>query len=232
MHTRPGDSKQRIELAAGERRKIEFEAGAPGTYYYWGSTMQGGPVSGFPAYRDAVLSGAFVVDPKGAKPDPDERIFMVSKWHQDPSLDDPKRFGAPRGQRRTNTINGLSWPYTERLVVDFNKRVRWRWINASYEPHPLHLHGFYFEIQSLGDGMVDRPYTQELRPRVVTHRLLTGETMSMVGEPSGAATGCFTAISWITSDRKIACVRQLVTRPATRTTSTICTMQWPGWYWA
>jgi FtsP/CotA-like multicopper oxidase with cupredoxin domain len=191
LYTRPGDGKTAIELAPGERRDIEFPAGAPGTYYYWGSTMQGGPVSGFPAYRDAVLSGAFIVDPKAQKPDPDERIFMVSKWHQDPALDDPRRYGAARAQRRTNTINGLAWPYTERLVYEVNKAVRWRWINVSYEPHPLHLHGFYFELLSLGDGNVDRPFTPELRPRVVTHRLREGETMSVVWTPERSGNWLF-----------------------------------------
>jgi manganese oxidase len=191
LHSRPGDGKAIIELARGERRKIEFDAGAPGTYYYWGATMQGGPVSGLPAYRDAVLSGAFIVDPKSAKPDPDERIFMISKWLQDPALDDPKRYGAPAAQRRTNTVNGLSWPYTERLVVGINKPVRWRWINASYEPHPMHLHGFYFDILSLGDAYRERSLSPDQRPRVVTHRLLEGETMSIVWTPERSGNWLF-----------------------------------------
>jgi FtsP/CotA-like multicopper oxidase with cupredoxin domain len=191
LQSRPGDGKAIIELAPRERRKIEFDAGAPGTYYYWGATMRGGPVSGLPTYRDAVLSGALIVDPKAAKPDPDERIFMISKWHQDPALDDPKRYGASAEQRRTNTINGLSWPYTERLVVGINKPVHWRWINASYEPHPMHLHGFYFDILSLGDAHRERSLSPDQRPRVVTHRLLEGETMSIVWTPDRSGNWLF-----------------------------------------
>jgi FtsP/CotA-like multicopper oxidase with cupredoxin domain len=191
LHSRPGDGQAVIELAPGERRKIEFDAGAPGTYYYWGATMQGGPVSRLPTYRDAVLSGAFIVDPKSAKPDPDERIFMISKWHQDPALDDPGRYGAPTAQRRTNTINGLSWPYTERVVVGINEPVRWRWINASYEPHPMHLHGFYFDILSLGDAHGERTLSPDQRPRVVTHRLLEGATMSIVWTPERSGNWLF-----------------------------------------
>jgi manganese oxidase len=191
LYTRPGDGKAIIELAPGERRRVEFDAGAPGTYYYWGATMQGGPVSGLPTYRDAVLSGALIVDPKSAKPDPEERIFMVSKWHHDPALDDPKRYGAAAAQRRTNTINGLSWPYTERLVVGINKPVRWRWINASYEPHPMHLHGFYFDILSLGNAGREQRFAPDLRPRVVTHRLPEGETMSIVWTPERSGNWLF-----------------------------------------
>ena len=35
--------------------------------------------------------------------------------------------------------------------------VRWRWINASPAPHPMHLHGFYFDVGSLGNGTRDEP---------------------------------------------------------------------------
>jgi len=57
--------------------------------------------------------------------------------------------------------------------------VRWRLINASFEWHPLHLHGFYYDILSLGDAERDVPLSPERRPRVVTHRLNPGATMSI-----------------------------------------------------
>ena len=63
FHTRPGDPSSVIEIAPGEARQLEFNAGASGTYFYWGSTMQGGPVTKLPIYRDAPLSGGFIVDP-------------------------------------------------------------------------------------------------------------------------------------------------------------------------
>lgn len=44
FHTHPGERASTVEIAPGETREIEFDAGAPGTYFYWGSTMQGGPV--------------------------------------------------------------------------------------------------------------------------------------------------------------------------------------------
>ena len=53
-------------------------------------------------------------------------------------------------------INGLSWPATERLTYQRGETVRWRLINLSSQVHPMHLHGFYFEVESLGDG-VARP---------------------------------------------------------------------------
>lgn len=34
FHSRPGDAKDTVELAPGERREFSFDSGAPGTYYY------------------------------------------------------------------------------------------------------------------------------------------------------------------------------------------------------
>jgi manganese oxidase len=191
MHTRPGDPKDVVDLPPGERRTIEFEAGAAGTYFYWGSTMQGGPVTGRPLYRDAVLTGALIVDPEGARAEPGERIFVVSQWRENPALDDPARFATSTQQKRTHVINGLAWPYTERLTYDLGQRIRWRWINASLEPHPMHLHGFYFEILALGDAEVSSTFAPAMRPRAVTHRLLHGETMALDWSPDRAGNWLF-----------------------------------------
>jgi FtsP/CotA-like multicopper oxidase with cupredoxin domain len=52
-------------------------------------------------------------------------------------------------------INGKSWPYTERLRYTAGTEVRRRWLNASAEPHPMHLHGSYFRVDAIGDGERD-----------------------------------------------------------------------------
>lgn len=183
FHTRPGSASSTVEIAPGEKREIAFDAGAPGTYFYWGSTMKGGPVTGLPTYRDGPLSGGFIVDPQGQQPDPAERIFVLSQWRENPALDPPHLLASAPTQRRTFAINGLAWPFTERLAADLNVPVRWRWINATFEWHPLHLHGFYYDILSLGDAERDLPYAPAQRPRVVTHRLNPGATMSIAFTP-------------------------------------------------
>ena len=183
FHARPGEASATVELAPGERRRFEFDAGAPGTYFYWGSTMQGGPVTKLPIYRDGPLSGGFIVDPRGSRPDPSERIFVISQWRENPALDSPTLLAPAPDQRRTYTINGLAWPFTERLTLDLRKPVRWRWINASFEWHPLHLHGFYYDVLSLGDAERDEVLVPEKRPHVVTQRLNPGSTMTMSWTP-------------------------------------------------
>lgn len=183
FHTRPGDSSSIIEIAPGEVREFEFNAGAPGTYFYWGSTMQGGPVTKLPIYRDGPLSGGFIVDPISEPVDPTERIFVISQWRENPALDPPNVLASHPEQRRTFAINGYAWPFTERLTYDLNQTVRWRFINATFEWHPLHLHGFYYEIQSLGDAERDEPLAPDQRRRVVTHRLDPGSTMTLRWTP-------------------------------------------------
>jgi FtsP/CotA-like multicopper oxidase with cupredoxin domain len=47
----------------------------------------------------------------------------------------------------------------------------------------MHLHGFYFEVQSLGDGTRDRPIADADRHPVVTQLLRSGTTMTMTWTP-------------------------------------------------
>jgi manganese oxidase len=62
--------------------------------------------------------------------------------------------------------------------------VHWRWINATSEPHALHLHGFYYRIDALNhDGQVQN-YVGESRPTVVTQRIAQGETFDMSWSPA------------------------------------------------
>ena len=86
-------------------------------------------------------------------------------------------------QRFTVTINGLSWPYTERFDFAVGDTVRWRWINATKEHHPMHLHGFYYRVDALGDERADTVYAPADRKLVVTQRIEEGGTMAMTWVP-------------------------------------------------
>ena len=44
------------------------------------------------------------------------------------------------------TINGKSYPHTDPIVVQANRRYRWTFDNQSADPHPIHLHRHRFEI--------------------------------------------------------------------------------------
>ena len=169
LHTRPGDGSATLRIAPGATRSVEFEAGAPGTYYYWGTTT--GELVDVRAGDDSQLTGAFVVDP-ATGPIPDDRIFVMGLWFAD----------AVKGQtpdREILTINGKSWPDTERFNYRAGDHVRWRWINATNSSHPMHLHGFYFTMTSRGSWAADTTIAPERRNAAATELMLPGATMDI-----------------------------------------------------
>jgi FtsP/CotA-like multicopper oxidase with cupredoxin domain len=86
-------------------------------------------------------------------------------------------------ERILSTINGRSWPSTERLHYAVGDTVHWRVVNASTDSHPMHLHGFYYEVDAHGDVMRDSTYAPEQRPRANTEELGPGETMALTWVP-------------------------------------------------
>jgi FtsP/CotA-like multicopper oxidase with cupredoxin domain len=85
--------------------------------------------------------------------------------------------------RNALAINGRSWPYTERIHATVGDTIRWRLINATWRPHPMHLHGFYYSIDASGDGLRDSLYRREDRRLVVTEDMRPFETRSVSWSP-------------------------------------------------
>ena len=172
-----------LAVPPGQTRQVQFSSGRAGTYHYWATTM-GAPVP----FRE--LSGAFVVDPAGSAVAAD-RVFVITEWNsltpgqlkEIITADDSGEAFVRLQPRLTFTINGLSWPATERLTYQLGDNVRWRVINLSSQAHPMHLHGFYFEVDSMGDGLRDQPIDAGDRHPVVTQLIQSGATMSMTWTP-------------------------------------------------
>ncbi|HUP02273.1 MAG TPA: multicopper oxidase domain-containing protein [Gemmatimonadota bacterium] len=186
LHTRPGGPADSLHIAPGATRSVRFVAGEPGTYFYWGTTS--GKAMNERFGIDGQLHGALVVDPPGAPGEPDDRIFMIGIWREAP----PDTTGPePVEERVTMVINGRSWPHTERLAFTVGDTVRWRWINASRAPHPMHLHGSFFRVESRGDWARDTLYTELDRGIAVTESLEPGTTMAMTWVPERAGNWLF-----------------------------------------
>ena len=175
LHTHLATRDAGLRIPAGEMREVRFRARTPGTYYYWGTTT-GSPVDAR-QWFESQLSGALVVDPPGARVD--DRIFVIGAWFRPAD----STLAVPRPPQDVMVINGKSWPHTERFTYRQGDSVRWRWINASDIAHPMHLHGFYFHIESRGDGISERVYRGDTRPLVVTNFMLPGETMRIAWVP-------------------------------------------------
>lgn len=173
-----------VSVAAGDTREIRFTASRIGTFYYWASTNTN-PAIGRRSDIDSQLSGAFVVDPAGAS-QPADRVFLIGFWNGSVRTDT-----GPLSVTRV-VMNGKSWPHTERLTYATGDSVRIRVINAGVAVHPMHLHGFYYDVESRGTEQSDSIFAPNSSPHLVnTERLASGRTFSMVWVPTRAGNWLF-----------------------------------------
>src|SRR5712692_4401930 len=179
LHTRPGEPEDALEVPPGAEREVRFKPGAPGTYFYWATT------TGRPFLervgRDSQLTGAFIVDPPGESRVRPERVFVIGFWTERDILSPtPPKTRA----RLAFVINGRSWPHTGRLTYTAGEVVHWRVINGTPIIHPMHLHGHYYQVESIGSAERDTIYEEKERRLVVTERMLPGTTMSLSWHPT------------------------------------------------
>ena len=161
-----------VVLAAGEERTITFRAVTPGTQFYWARTQSVGRVIG--RHEDSQLVGGFIVDAAGSRPLAAERVLLISAFD-----DSVRATGFPADHFQVFALNGRSWPSTERLSYALGDTVRWRVINASDHIHPMHLHGFYFSVVSLGSELRDTVYAVAGRHDAVTELLRHASAVSL-----------------------------------------------------
>jgi len=165
---RPGSCGP-LTIPAGTSREIRFTLATPGTFHYFGRTEAPSLFD-----RDGVdsqLGGAIVVDPAGVVP-PD-RILVMGLLVEDPSTPGIE----------VTTINGRSWPLTERLEFKTGETVRWRVVNLTNSPHAMHLHGFYFRVDSEGDGVRDTTFPASSGRMAVTEQMPVGRVITMTWVP-------------------------------------------------
>jgi manganese oxidase len=167
---RRGDSDAVVRVAPGAVEHVRFTTKKTGLYFYWAATdvddlkLRNGV--------DAELTGAIVVDPPGASAS--DEIFVIEMISEVAGLN---------ARQTLATINGKSWPYTQRFQYSIGQEVHWRWVNATNEPHALHLHGFYYRVDAVNRGGKVETYEGDARPLVVTQRIVQGDTFDMSWSP-------------------------------------------------
>ncbi len=176
FHTHPSNGADSLIIAPGETKEVTFDAGAAGTYLYR-LRMGNHDASSFTDPERDQLAGALVVDPRGAVVD--DQIFVMNIWG---SVVDSAIVGV--NYIEALTINGRSWPYTEREQPHVGDTLRWRVINASGRNHPMHLHGFYYAVTSRGGVLSDDVYAKRDRRLVVTETMRGRTTMGMEWVPT------------------------------------------------
>jgi FtsP/CotA-like multicopper oxidase with cupredoxin domain len=173
LMTRPGDAPDSLVIESGAVVDARFQAGEPGTYFYWATTT-GAPMNNRRTI-DSQLSGAFIVDPAGVKPA--DHVFVIGVWL------DSLTVNGVRDAHEIPTINGKMFPYTESFSYAVGDSVRWRVINASDRPHPMHLHGFFYRVNALGDAVRDTTFAPDRRWLAVTQNIASGTTMAASWSP-------------------------------------------------
>ena len=172
LHTRPTMTDDVVRIPAGATRGVTFQSGAPGTYFYWATSSHESIVTRLG--KDSQLSGAIVVDPRTG-PATNDRTFLIGLYREE--KDSMGRL-SPH-PREMVVANGKSWPHTERFTFTEGDTVHWRVIDASSAPHPMHLHGFYFNLERSGtegvDSLIAPPTITQANTRVV----FAGATMAI-----------------------------------------------------
>jgi FtsP/CotA-like multicopper oxidase with cupredoxin domain len=172
LRTRPATTDDVVRIPAGATREVTFQSGPPGTYYYWAtSTHQ--PML-YRVGKDSQLSGAIIVDPRDRPPATD-RTFIIGLYSDDPD----SAAGREPHPREITVLNGKSWPYTERFTFTEGDTAAWRVINVSPGPHPMHLHGFYFDVERSGGEAADSALPAAAISRANTRLVMSGATMAM-----------------------------------------------------
>lgn len=161
----PGTDLPWVRVPAGETKAFHFVADERGTYFYRArvadeATREKEDVD------DGLLAGALIVDPPGKEPLEHEKVMLIQ---------------VSNGYL---TINGRPWPLTERLTYDLGDEVTYRVINDTDIAHPMHLHGFFFTLQSRGDIAQDTLYGPTRRQKEVTQTVRPDGTLKLNWSPN------------------------------------------------
>jgi FtsP/CotA-like multicopper oxidase with cupredoxin domain len=178
------DAMDSIVVAHGATGVLTTRPTAPGNYIYRATTPAGAKRF---THLTGILAGALVIDSAGATTAPHDRVFVVMGTPDSASsaYDDTVALSDFRAgkERDVFTINGRSWPDDERVYANVGDSLHWRVISASWQPHPMHLHGFYYRVDDFSGPETDE-YGRPSRGAMVVTAFMSGfSTMSMTWSP-------------------------------------------------
>jgi len=156
------------EIAPEEIESWSFTANEIGTYFYYAEI-------GINARRNfnenEQLAGAFIIDEVGASTDDEIIVLNIFSQNYDSTYSVPSL--------EALTMNGKSWPFSQMFTPNVGDSLTWRIINASDRNHPMHLHGFYYDVESNGNAFKDDIYDNSNIRTVVTEFMRRRTTMKM-----------------------------------------------------
>ena len=170
-----------VIVAAGATGDLAVREARPGSFIYRATD---GPRNRQLRIAGA-MAGALVVDSAGAPGAPGDRVLVI-QMTPDSSIYADLDTGAVLATARGTyafTINGLSWPHTERVAMTVGDTLHWRMINATFDVHPMHLHGFYFRVDEFTGFFAARDGQGDPGRMVVTERMSGFSAMRLTWSP-------------------------------------------------
>jgi FtsP/CotA-like multicopper oxidase with cupredoxin domain len=129
------------------------------TYVYEFTLRQHGTLMYHPHSDEMVqmalgMMGLVVIHPRGGETPRIDRDFviMLHEWAVPPGAATPNP--AVMTDFNMFTFNSRVWPGTAPLIVKKGDRVRVRFGNLSMDSHPIHLHGYNFDVTGTDGGKV------------------------------------------------------------------------------
>lgn len=172
-----------LKVPPGQTGELRVTLSQPGNYYYRAFTKD---VQSQEFQMKGLLAGAIVVDSATGTPRAD-RVFVVN-WLVDSLTRDGKE---PNFDRMVFSINGRSWPHTERISATVGDSIRWRIINLNIDVHPMHLHGVYFRVDEFAGTPANLAMAGAPGRMAVTERMSAFSTMTMTWSPEKAGNWLF-----------------------------------------
>jgi len=173
-----------VIVAPGATGTLTTRATVAGNYVYRATTPNRASQAG-----SALLAGAVVIDTSAMPARDHVFVIMMTLDSALAACADTNHAADPLTGCRVIfghlrfTINGRSWPNTERVHATVGDSLHWRVINASNIVHPMHLHGFYFRVDQFSGPRVapdERPLAGQM---VVTQLMSQFSGMSITWSP-------------------------------------------------
>jgi FtsP/CotA-like multicopper oxidase with cupredoxin domain len=150
----------------------------PGETYVYDLTLRQNGTQMYHPHSDEMVQmalgmmGFFVIHPRAPEAPRVDRDFciLLHEWAIPPGTSRPNP--AVMTDFNIFTFNSRVWPGTAPLVVRRGQRVRVRFGNLSMDSHPIHLHGYQFEVTGTDGGRVP----QSARYRETTVNVPVGST--------------------------------------------------------
>jgi FtsP/CotA-like multicopper oxidase with cupredoxin domain len=146
-----------LRIGQSERYDVELYAKNPGRWHMY-NLRDGSPVSGW-------LLGTLLYEGIKSKSYNDDNLnrLRLNDYNLLEGIEEPFAKSVGRVDRTFRmtlsggmmgspywTINGKVYPYTDNIDIRDGERIRLEYFNMSMMPHPMHLHGHFFEVAGSG----------------------------------------------------------------------------------